>query len=92
MYCNLKMRRLKFNNFSMVFHYHLEIEFSMMSLGHLRRLLENLNIVMNRQSIRMNLSKDGKGKIKVKVNGSRKEKGLRIQKRKKMWHHKRISM
>ena len=47
---------------------------------------------MSSQSIRINLSKDRKGKIKVKVNGSRKEKGLGMQKRKKMWHHKRSLM
>jgi len=49
---------------------------------------------MNIQSIRMNLNKDGNGRIRIKerVNGSRKEQGLRMQKRNKMWHHKRSSM
>ena len=42
----------------------------------------------------MNLSKDGKGRIriKVRVNGSRKEQGLRMQDRKKMGHQKRNLM
>jgi len=43
---------------------------------------------MNSQSIRMNLSKDGRGKTKVKVNGSLRGQGLCMQMRKRMWHHK----
>lgn len=39
----------------------------------------------------MNLNKVGKGKTKVKV-GSLREQGLKMHKRKKMWHHKRGSM
>jgi len=34
---------------------------------------------MNSQSVRMNLNMDGREKIKVKVNGSLREQGLRIQ-------------
>ena len=37
----------------------------------------------------MNLSKVGKGKIKVKENGRLREKGLKMQRRKKIWHLKR---
>ena len=40
----------------------------------------------------MNLSKDGKGRTKVKVNGSLREQGLRMQRGKKIWHHKRSLM
>lgn len=47
---------------------------------------------MNIQSVRMNLSKDGKGKTKVKVNGNLRQKGLRMQMGKKIWRHKRSLM
>jgi len=40
----------------------------------------------------MTINKDGKGRTKVKVNNSGKEQGLRMQKRNKMWHHKRGSI
>jgi len=47
---------------------------------------------MKNQSIRMNLSMDGKERIKVKVNGSLRGQGLYMQMRKRMWHHKRDLM
>ena len=47
---------------------------------------------MSNKSVRMNINKDEKGRIKVNVNGNQKEQGLRIQKKKKMGHHKRSSM
>jgi len=47
---------------------------------------------MNSQSVRMNLSKDGKEMRKVKVNDSRKEQGLRMHMKKRMWHNKRGSI
>jgi len=47
---------------------------------------------MNSQIIRRNLNKVGNGKTKVKLNSGLREQGLIMQKRKKMWHHKRSSM
>jgi len=44
---------------------------------------------MNNQSVRMNLSKDGRERKKVKVNDSLRGQGLNMQMRKRMWHHKR---
>jgi len=47
---------------------------------------------MNNKSVRMNLKMDGKEGTKVKVNGSLREQGLRMQVRKRMWHHTRDLM
>jgi len=44
----------------------------MMSLCHLKKLLGNLSTFMSIQSVRINMKKDGKENIKIKVNGSQK--------------------
>ena len=43
---------------------------------------------MNKKSIRMSLIKDGKEKTWLKVNGILREKDLKMERRKKMWHLK----
>ena len=47
---------------------------------------------MSSQSIRMNLSMDGRENKKVEVNGSLRGQDLRMQMGKKIWHCKRSSM
>lgn len=47
---------------------------------------------MNNQSVRMNLSMDGRENIKVEVNGILREQGLRTHMGKKIWHCKRDLM
>jgi len=64
----------------------------MISLDQLKKLLGNLSIDINSQFVRQNLGKDGKGKIKVNVNGSRKEEDCRMHNRKRMLHNTRSTI